>query len=121
MASLEKLARFVRKPLNDKWAATKATIGELNKELQVAFMHFRAAQIEFNSGLGNAGHVLYGLVRSLRPDVCVEIGSARGKSACYLGMELKENRSGRIYAFDLNSSSAWNDDIDKAVYIRPYI
>src|SRR5438046_2720968 len=48
MASLEKLARFARKPLHDKWAATKATIGELRKELQVALMHFRAAQIEFN-------------------------------------------------------------------------
>jgi predicted O-methyltransferase YrrM len=121
MASLEKLARFVRKPLNHKWAATKATIGELNKELQVALMHFRAAQIEFNSGLGNAGHVLYGLVRSLRPDVCVEIGSARGKSACYIGMALKENQRGRLYAIDPHCSTAWNDEIDTAESFRTNI
>ena len=73
--------------------------------------HVCAARIEFNSGLGNAGHVLYGLVRCMRPDVCVEIGSARGKSACYIGMALKENRRGLLYAIDPHRSTAWNDDI----------
>jgi predicted O-methyltransferase YrrM len=122
MGSREKLARFARKPLHDKWAATKATIGELSKELRVALMHMRAARIEFHSGLGNAGHVLYGLVRSMRPDVCVEIGSARGKSACYIGMALKENRRGRLYAIDPHCPTAWNDvDIDTAEYFRTNI
>jgi predicted O-methyltransferase YrrM len=81
-------------------------------------MHVRAARIEFNSGLGNAGHVLCGLVRSMRPDVCVEIGSARGKSACYIGMTLKENRRGLLYAIDPHRSTAWHDDIDTVESFR---
>ena len=33
---------------------------------------------------------------SLKPSVCVEIGSARGKSACYMGMALKDNGRGNF-------------------------
>src|SRR4051794_34815564 len=114
MATLESLVRFARKPLGHKWAATRATIGEVWKELRGGLMHARAAHIKFESGIGNAGHVLYGLVRSMRPDVCVEIGSQRGKSACYIGMALKENRRGCLYAVDPHFPNAWNDHIDSA-------
>ena len=124
MVSLEKLARFTRKPIRHKWAATKATIGELWKEMRLALMRMRAAQIE--SGIGNAGHVLYGLVRSMRPDVCVEIGSSRGKSACYIAMALKENRRGRLYAIDPHRPNDWAEspygkDLDTAESFRTNI
>jgi predicted O-methyltransferase YrrM len=49
------------------------------------------------------------LVRSIKPDVCVEIGSARGKSACVIGLALKENGRGKLYAIDPHTSTAWND------------
>ena len=61
------------------------------------------------SGLGDSAWLLYGLVRSAKPEVVVEIGSARGKSACYLGMALKENGSGRLYAIDPHTRTNWND------------
>ena len=52
--------------------------------------------IPFASGLGDSVWVLYGLARSLKPEVCVEIGSSRGKSACYVGLALEENGKGKL-------------------------
>jgi predicted O-methyltransferase YrrM len=69
----------------------------------------RIARIAFNSGLGDSANLLYGLVRSMKPETCVEIGSARGKSACYIGIALAENGSGRLYAIDPHRPTKWND------------
>jgi predicted O-methyltransferase YrrM len=71
--------------------------------------HSRAATIPFNSGIGDAGYLLYGLTRSIKPEVCVEIGSARGKSACYIGMALRENGRGKLFAIDPHQRTNWND------------
>jgi predicted O-methyltransferase YrrM len=65
--------------------------------------------IDFSSGLGDSAHLLYGLARSLKPRIAVEIGSARGRSACFVGLALKENGSGRLYAIDPHIQTAWND------------
>jgi MMP 1-O-methyltransferase len=73
------------------------------------YQKMRAEEIEFSSGLGDAAWLMYGLTRSLKPDVCVEIGSARGKSACYVGMALRDNGSGRLFAIDPHSFTDWND------------
>lgn len=116
-------ARFLRKPIPEKWAAVKATAGSAparlervlanriahKKRVQSVLVHSRAAAIEFKSGLGDSACLLYALARSLKPDVCVEIGSARGKSTCYIGMALKENCSGRLFAIDPHSETDWND------------
>lgn len=51
--------------------------------------------------------ILYALIRSLKPAVCVEIGTYRGYAACYMAQALKENGSGVLYCVDnwsLNSS-----------------
>jgi predicted O-methyltransferase YrrM len=53
--------------------------------------------------------LLYGLVRALKPTVCVEIGAARGKSACSIGLALRENGHGRLYTIDPHMKTAWND------------
>ena len=66
--------------------------------------------INFQSGLGDSAYLLYGLVRSSKPQVVVEIGSARGRSACFMGMALRENRLGRLYAIDPHIKTAWNDE-----------
>jgi predicted O-methyltransferase YrrM len=68
-----------------------------------------AASVDFRSGLGDSALVLYGLCRSMKPKVCVEIGSARGKSACYVGTALKENGTGHLYAIDPHTKTNWND------------
>src|SRR5437016_14584638 len=73
----------------------------------------RIARIAFNSGLGDSANLLYGLVRSMKPETCVEIGSARGKSACYIGIALTENGRGRLYAIDPHRPTNWND-VDSA-------
>jgi predicted O-methyltransferase YrrM len=67
------------------------------------------ARLEFRSGLGDSAWLLYGIVRSLKPAIAVEIGSARGKSACFVGMALKENGTGRLYAIDPHTRTEWND------------
>jgi predicted O-methyltransferase YrrM len=70
----------------------------------------------FASGLGDSAWVLYALAKSLKPDVCVEIGAARGKSACYVGMALKENGKGKIYSIDPHEKTEWNDSISVDTY-----
>ena len=65
--------------------------------------------IDFASGLGDSAWLLYGLVRSMKPQVCVEIGSARGKSACFIGLALKRNGQGKLYAIDPHMRTNWND------------
>jgi predicted O-methyltransferase YrrM len=70
-------------------------------------MNSRAKYIP--SGLGDSAELLYGLVRSIKPEVCVEIGSALGKSASHIGMALKENGRGILYAIDPHQPTEWND------------
>lgn len=61
------------------------------------------------SGLGNSAYLLYGLVRSSQAKVVVEIGSARGRSTCFMGMALRENGGGVVYAIDPHAATQWND------------
>ena len=115
MSIREKLGRFARKPLSEKANAIGATLTEpMRMATRLRLQHARrlakANAIDFRSGLGDSANLLYGLVRSMKPAVCVEIGSARGKSACYIGMALKENGRGKLYAIDPHTLTAWNDD-----------
>jgi predicted O-methyltransferase YrrM len=41
--------------------------------------------------------------------VCVEIGSARGRSTCYIAAALRDNGVGRLYAIDPHERTEWND------------
>lgn len=66
-------------------------------------------QVDFASGLGDSAFLLYGLARALKPKVAVEIGSARGRSACFVGRALKENGTGKLYAIDPHTRTDWND------------
>jgi predicted O-methyltransferase YrrM len=74
-----------------------------------SYLRSKADRIQFYSGLGESSYLLYGLVRSMKPEVCVEIGSARGKSAAYIGMALKENGRGKLWAIDPHRRTDWND------------
>jgi predicted O-methyltransferase YrrM len=76
----------------------------------------RIEDISFHSGLGDSAWVLHGLVRALKPEICVEIGSARGKSACFIGLALRENGFGRLYAIDPHCPTAWNDAASVETY-----
>jgi predicted O-methyltransferase YrrM len=66
-------------------------------------------RINFASGLQEGAWLLFGLVETLQPSVCVEIGSARGLSACYVGMALKHRGHGKLYAIDPHERTNWND------------
>jgi len=70
---------------------------------------FYVDTFDFRSGLGDSSWLLYGLARSIKPNVCVEIGSARGKSACAVGLALRRNGNGKLYAIDPHSPTQWND------------
>src|SRR5437764_11581830 len=89
MRFIKRFFRRARKPLPDKLAAIHATMTHTRMvaaRLHRALVHAKADGIDFDSGLGDSANLLYGLVRAMKPEVCVEIGSARGKSACYIGM-----------------------------------
>jgi len=55
-------------------------------------------------------------VRSIKPEVCVEIGSAHGHSTCLIGLALKLNLKGRLWAVDPHDLNYWNDDHPENTY-----
>jgi predicted O-methyltransferase YrrM len=115
-------ARFAQKSTAEKRAAIVSTLAAaLPKEGRLWLRRIRSFPAQFRSahmngrakyipsGLGDSAELLYGLVRSIKPETCVEIGSALGKSASYIGMALKENGRGTLYAIDPHESTEWND------------
>jgi predicted O-methyltransferase YrrM len=106
------LARFAPEGVVEKAHAAHFALLKLcafPSRLRAALARGKAERILFHSGFGDSAELLYGLVRSMKPEVCVEIGSARGKSACYIGMALKENGRGTLYAIDPHLPTDWND------------
>lgn len=73
------------------------------------FVEPYASWVQWESGLGNHGHVLYGLVRALKPRSIVEIGSARGKSTCILALACLDNGQGKVHAIDPHTENEWTD------------
>ena len=71
---------------------------------------FYVETFDFRSGLGDSQWLLYGLARSIKPQICVEIGSARGRSAAAIGLALRRNGGGKLYAIDPHSVTTWNDN-----------
>jgi len=63
----------------------------------------------WHSGFGPLALVLYGLVRSTRPEVVVEIGSAYGLSTCFIAAALQRNNHGKLYSIDPHETTEWND------------
>ena len=66
---------------------------------------------------------LRGLARSIKPKVCIEIGSARGKSACAVGLALRRNGGGRLCAIDPHSTTNRNDtnSVDSFAIINDHL
>lgn len=50
----------------------------------------------------NYGHplILHGFIRSLKPEVVVEVGLYRAFAACWMARALQENNKGKLYAID---------------------
>jgi predicted O-methyltransferase YrrM len=46
------------------------------------------------------GELLYGLVRALRPEVCVETGSHKLQSSLYIANALEDNNKGHLWTVD---------------------
>ncbi len=63
----------------------------------------------WQSGLGGQAYLLYGLVRALKPKTIVEIGSARGLSACTMALACRHNHQGRVHAIDPHDLNDWTD------------
>lgn len=64
---------------------------------------------EWFSGFGDFAIVVYALVRSARPQVVVEVGSAYGKSTCFIAAALQRNSIGKLYSIDPHCATNWND------------
>lgn len=78
-------------------------------QARMAHARYRLATLKSSSALGHSAWLLHGLVRSLQPETCVEIGSAQGWSTCHVGLALRENVRGKLYAIDPHMPTAWND------------
>ncbi len=81
----------------------------LKHELHIAWRRYQLSQLKFRSGLGDSGWFLHGLVRSMKPEACVEIGSAHGYSTCLISLALKLNLKGRLWAVDPHIPNSWSD------------
>lgn len=78
-------------------------------ELNLAWRRYQLRSHAIPSGLGDSGWLLHGLVRSMKPEFCVEIGSAHGYSTCLIALALKLNLRGRLWAVDPHRENAWSD------------
>jgi predicted O-methyltransferase YrrM len=110
------LKRVLPRPLWQRLKVIRNMATIRKTTLGNAWRHAKAEEIPFMSGLGDSSNLLYGIVRSMKPSVCVEIGSARGKSTCSIGLALKENGRGTLYAVDPHVRTDWNDDYSTDTY-----
>ncbi len=78
-------------------------------ELNLAWRRWQIHRSAIPTGLADSAWLLHGLVRSLKPENCVEIGSACGHSTCLIGLALKQNLRGRLWAVDPHEPTLWND------------
>lgn len=62
--------------------------------------HFEKIESRFHDWHYDHPRILYALIRSLKPRVCVESGTYRGYAACYMALGLQENNSGHLYCID---------------------
>jgi predicted O-methyltransferase YrrM len=91
------------------WSSPIRTISQRMQDHRRAYLHAKSDKLGFRSGIGDSSYLLYGLARSMKPELAVEIGSARGKSAAAVGMALKENGRGKLMAIDPHRQTEWND------------
>lgn len=96
-------SKRVKRPL-------KTTLTQLVGAARRGVRHAKLERLDTPSGLGVSAWALYGLVRAMRPQVCVEIGSASGRSAGFIGAALRDIGFGKLYAIDPHTATAWNDD-----------
>lgn len=75
----------------------------------MAWKRYTLARLDIPSGLGQSGWYLYGIIRAMRPEVCVEIGSAHGWSTCLIALALEQNLKGMLYAVDPHVPNDWSD------------
>ncbi len=85
-------------------------------ELHLAWRRWQMHRCGMTTGLADSGWLLHGLVRSMKPLTCVEIGSAHGHSTCLIGLALKQNLQGRLWAVDPHEATPWNDDQPEQSY-----
>jgi predicted O-methyltransferase YrrM len=79
------------------------------RALTEVFVPPYSGRVAWQSGLGDAVFVLYSLVRTQRPEVIVEIGSARGRSTCAFALACRQNGLGRVYAIDPHTINLWTE------------
>ena len=76
----------------------------------MAWKRWQIHRCRMPTGLGDSGWILHGLVRSMKPEVCVEIGSAHGYSTCLISLALHQNLKGHLWAVDPHQVNHWSDD-----------
>lgn len=96
-------------PSDSFFQKLRRRLNHLHFHPRMGFVRYRLATADFTTGLGQSAWLLHGLARSLQPETCVEIGSAQGWSACHIGLALRENVRGKLYAIDPHLPTLWND------------
>lgn len=90
------------------WKLLRATSGEYRAYTDL-FVKPYSGWVDWQSGLDNNVHTLYGLARALSPEVVVEIGSSRGLSTCAMSLACRQNGHGKVYAIDPHTFNDWTD------------
>jgi predicted O-methyltransferase YrrM len=79
-------------------------------EINMAWRRWQIHRCQIPTGLADSGWLLHGLVRSMKPEVCVEVGSAHGFSTCLIALALHQNLRGHLWAIDPHEVNFWSDD-----------
>lgn len=50
--------------------------------------------------------IIYSIIRAIKPDVCVETGTHKGKTALYIAQALYDNKKGHLWTAEINKDFA---------------
>lgn len=98
-------ARLLRKAC---FGVVRATSAEFRSYTDIFYPAY-AEKVDWKSGLQDSHFMLYATVRATRPHTILEIGSARGKSACAMALACRQNGRGMVYAIDPHQENAWTE------------
>lgn len=65
--------------------------------------------------------LLYGLIRAIQPDVCVETGTHRGKTSLYMAHALFDNGKGHLHTYDPFTTWDARGNFNKFLQFAPYL
>lgn len=77
---------------------------------------FETVELIFHDWHYDHPRILYALIRAMKPQVVMEVGTYRGYAACYMARAIQENNAGRLYCIDNFSETTQRNFADPVAH-----